>query len=324
MESKVKSLLVDRIVKAIEDENRLPWDRSSLGYSINWYSKREYRGINRLLLGQGEYITLNQLKEYNSKLEPDDRYYIQTEIVKTCGKPVYYYARMEKELTSKQYDIVVAFLQNNPAYMRSSEFNLVQGNTVLRIARSDDGSYKSVTYVDRYYTVFSIEYAVNKDGVSLINRIGPTGDYCITVQNAQDIVDSYCSREKIRIEDGEVPYYSLTHDMLELPNMNDFASSEDYYRLVFHELIHSTSEEHRLNREGYNNSTEYDISRENLIAEVGSLFLATEAGFEKEREKSSLDRVNKWSEWIRGNKSAVVNAVFKAETAVNYILTDAK
>ena len=63
--SKVAEIVTDRLIRKINEKKRLPWQQPYVQPCINWYSKTEYRGINRMLLMGGEYITVNQLKKLN-------------------------------------------------------------------------------------------------------------------------------------------------------------------------------------------------------------------------------------------------------------------
>ena len=62
--SKVYQIVTDEILKQLE-AGVIPWRRPwrTEGAAMNYVSRREYTGINRLLLAGGEYLTFNQVKE---------------------------------------------------------------------------------------------------------------------------------------------------------------------------------------------------------------------------------------------------------------------
>lgn len=72
-------------------------------------------------------------------------------------------------------------------------------------------------------------------------------------------------------------YYSPGRDCIIMPHPEQFASREDYYGTLLHELTHATGHASRLNRNGITagNHTFGDptYSFEELIAEMGSAFL---------------------------------------------------
>jgi antirestriction protein ArdC len=66
-----------------------------------------------------------------------------------------------------------------------------------------------------------------------------------------------------------------------MPNSNLFRSDEEYYRTLFHELVHSTGHASRLNRTELlkiNMLKSHDYSKEELVAEMGSAFLCGRCG----------------------------------------------
>lgn len=59
-----KNILLDRISKT----QQLPWESPLKCFnSFNWVTGNTYRGINRVILPFGEYLTSRQLVEYNKK-----------------------------------------------------------------------------------------------------------------------------------------------------------------------------------------------------------------------------------------------------------------
>lgn len=53
----------------------MPWQNPhKFGVSINWVSKKMYRGINRMILPSGEYMTKNQLNKYNEEHGTDFKF----------------------------------------------------------------------------------------------------------------------------------------------------------------------------------------------------------------------------------------------------------
>ncbi|MNV43448.1 hypothetical protein D3C71_1351610 [compost metagenome] len=68
-------------------------------------------------------------------------------------------------------------------------------------------------------------------------------------------------------------------------------------------------------------------SREELIAEVGALLLASEAGLRSSGsdksdflEENSITYVANWCDWMKDNKNELVLGVFQAEKAKKYIM----
>ncbi len=87
-------------------------------------------------------------------------------------------------------------------------------------------------------------------------------------------------------------------------------------------MIHSTGHKKRLNRfEQYktHNFGSHDYSKEELVAELGSAYLATIAGIDANIKNASA-YINGWSSKPKNNTSWIIWAAAKSEKAANYIL----
>lgn len=69
--SKVYQLVEEKIISRLEDAitngGLAPWSKSWIGGTKNFITKREYRGINLLLLDPGQYITFKQIQALQKK-----------------------------------------------------------------------------------------------------------------------------------------------------------------------------------------------------------------------------------------------------------------
>jgi antirestriction protein ArdC len=70
----VYEIVTDRILSELAKGN-IPWRRPwrTEGPAINYVTRKEYRGINRLLLGGGEYLTFKQIRERGGKVKKGER-----------------------------------------------------------------------------------------------------------------------------------------------------------------------------------------------------------------------------------------------------------
>jgi antirestriction protein ArdC len=131
----------------------------------------------------------------------------------------------------------------------------------------------------RYYRVFNIEQT---EGLENHLPELPEERPFTPIETAARIIEAMPQRPPIR-HDEPSAYYAPTRDFVNLPRPETFDTPENYYAVAFHELIHSTGHESRLNRAGVAGSRlsafgSADYSREELIAELGSAFLCAEAG----------------------------------------------
>jgi antirestriction protein ArdC len=116
-------------------------------------------------------------------------------------------------------------------------------------------------------------------------------------------------------------FYSPANDLISLPLPEQFTNQGDYYETKFHELIHWTGHKNRLNRITGNASFGSDeYSREELIAEIGSVFLKAETGINNGSDNAAAYIKNWWTQ-IKEDKGSLITAAGKAERALSYILS---
>ena len=146
------------------------------------------------------------------------------------------------------------------------------------------------------------------------------------IEKAQKVLDEYISREGIKLEHGANggAFYRPSEDMIHLPDIGRFASSEAYYDTAFHECVHSTGAEKRLNRKGivaggFFGNTEY--SKEELIAEIGACSLVHMLGMEtKSTFRNNAAYVQNWLTALKNDKRLLIGASTAANKAVEFIL----
>ena len=114
-------------------------------------------------------------------------------------------------------------------------------------------------------------------------------------------------------------YYSADHDTIILPNPSTFNSIENYYITLLHELIHSTAGKGRIERECFNKYKEDKKARaqEELIAEIGSIFLAAHYGLKGSLENHA-SYVQSWKKDL--SEKQVMSAANKAAKIFEWLI----
>jgi len=106
-----------------------------------------------------------------------------------------------------------------------------------------------------------------------------------------------------------------------MPTRNRFVDAPHYYATLFHELIHSTGHENRLNRTFGATFGDDLYSKEELVAEVGSSFLCAIAGITNERtEQNSTAYIQHWIEALQGDSRLIITAASAAQRAADAIV----
>lgn len=89
-------------------------------------------------------------------------------------------------------------------------------------------------------------------------------------------------------------YYSISGDEIILPEKAQFINGEAFYGTAFHEMVHSTGSEDRLNRLKPTTFGSDDYAREELVAELGSALVASRYGIVKNVKEDSAAYLKSW------------------------------
>lgn len=140
------------------------------------------------------------------------------------------------------------------------------------------------------------------------------------IAECEKVLVEYLSREGIKFEhNGSQAYYSPSKDMISVPEINQFHSSELYYGTVFHECAHSSGHSKRLNRD-IEKRDRSSYSQEELVAEICSNMLLHDMGYATEQnDTDSKAYVQNWAKAIKCDPQIVEKACRQAVKAANYI-----
>lgn len=172
----------------------------------------------------------------------------------------------------------------------------------------------------RYSNVFHIDQC---EGITPISESNPVTQGVDFMTEAEQHIDDYCTRCHLTIhhEEQDRAFYSRATDCVTLPLVQQFYDTAGYYSTLFHELVHSTGHETRLNRLekcGFGSSP---YAKEELIAEIGSSVIMNSLGMETDGSfANSASYIQGWLKALRNDRRMIVGAASKAEKAVNLIL----
>ncbi len=120
---------------------------------------------------------------------------------------------------------------------------------------------------------------------------------------------------------GSRAYYAEHDDYIRMPPFEAFRDAESYYATLAHELTHWTKHKSRLNREfGRKRWGDEAYAAEELVAELGSAFLAADLGLSPEVREDHAAYIASWLKVLRNDKRAVFIAAAHAQRAVEYLL----
>ena len=118
-------------------------------------------------------------------------------------------------------------------------------------------------------------------------------------------------------------FYWPREDYVGLPVRERFERAESYYATLFHELVHATGHESRLNRSTLTEKAGFGSNpycKEELIAEMGAAFLCGQTEIAERTIDNSAAYLKGWLEQLRNDKTLIVQAAAQAQKAADFIL----
>ena len=136
------------------------------------------------------------------------------------------------------------------------------------------------------YTVFNSEQIENLSELNLnfVSNDEPQENEISEIENCENFISKIIVNGNLDLRFGQKPtaFYSPRFDFVELPKREFFVSTSKYYSILFHEIIHWTGHESRLNREMKGSRDKESYSFEELIAEMGAMLCSLQFGIYEE------------------------------------------
>lgn len=168
----------------------------------------------------------------------------------------------------------------------------------------------------RYYYVFNISQCEN-----IPEKYLPTVREIVELPTCEAIVTAMPQCPPIQHKEQSA-YYNPKDDFVNMPKKRSFKTDVSYYATLFHELIHSTGHESRLNRKTLSQMAEFGsetYSQEELVAEMGACYLQSCAGITPEFQQSAA-YIQGWLEKLQNDRLFIFQASSAAQKAVDFIL----
>jgi len=297
----VENLVKEALLKGLEEKGLQwfkPWKAGAFHAPINNASGRRYNGINVWILNAAMHdrgYTMNEWTTFNN-------------ITSRGGK-------LKKGAKSEvvfRKDKFVLDTEKRKAYKDEE--------TALKAGANPDAL--ETRWSLKYYRVFNITdaegIAPKRDYTTEIAEVEP-------IQAAEDIIAGYLNKPSIaEINQGQAFYRPATDEVV-MPKKEQFFKVDNFYKVLFHELVHSTGHETRLKRKGVTDIDGFGTEQyamEELIAESGAMMLVGMAGICSDcDDTNSQAYVNGWIKAIKEAPARAIDyAMSQSTKAVDHIL----
>lgn len=287
---------VTELIVAELEKGRIPWrkrwgilENGQVEVARNYVSKRNYTGINSVLLGCANYerpyyLTFKQATELGGNIRKGAK-----------GNLVVFWNVLEKE----------------------KEVTNRKGETKTK---------KVGVPLLKHYFVFNV---ADVEGITIeLPKLLPPDAITEAhrIEACDAVYASYANAPNIVHRDPARAFYSPLFDYVNMPRPSAFDCTEAYYSVLFHELVHSTGHRDRLNREELVSSDGFGgerYAKEELTAEIGACYLAGSCGLDLTDHRlltNAAAYLQNWLTALKGDKTLIFRASGQAQKAVDYVL----
>ncbi|GAB3177619.1 ArdC family protein [Telluribacter humicola] len=180
------------------------------------------------------------------------------------------------------------------------------------------------TYEKRYYLKYDYVFNISMTtGIEIKKQSTRQWDKKASIYECDYFIDHLENAPTIQCKLSDYAVYNKAYDVITMPLLEQFFSTEHYYATLFHELIHSTGHKDRLNRESLTDSKKFGdekYSFEELVAEIGSCFLCNAFGIDTAPVQENAEAYIKgWVKRLREDTSMIVEASKLAKRGYQFL-----
>lgn len=337
----MREVILQAIIKELES-GAIPWRqgwkkvaggpaRGSSFLPYNMITRKKYHGINRLILmmamnrnnwTDNRFLTFKQAGQIGARVKAGQK-----------GTKVFLWDRM---MFWERKDVTVLLYGNpleDPIQETSAAAVMTQGGSywpkdaftvVLKPKNNDDIKTYSFEEAEKklnivYTKTFTVFNAQQCDGIAKEEAANTT----LSTEQLNETLDFLVEGMRqtgLRLEFdwNEQPLYNKGIDCIFMPMKEQFESDSDFNSTLLHEIMHATGHERRLNRKFGQYGTE-EYAREELVAEIASVFVGAETGLECDN-KNAAAYIKSWITILNNDKNAIFQAAKEAENASSYVI----
>lgn len=162
----------------------------------------------------------------------------------------------------------------------------------------------------KVYNLFNIE----QTGIEIPDPV-PTRE-----TSAEPVPIPEALQVRVNFERHYNPCYSPATDVIKMPYIDQFDDDESFQATLLHECVHSTGHSKRLNRPLINMFGTEEYAKEELVAELGAIFLCSELGIKYEISQHA-SYIKSWQKAIKSNSNYLLTAATAARKAHEYCMS---
>jgi antirestriction protein ArdC len=273
---------------------------------MNVTTKIPYNGVNFWLAsiyadryGCPYFITLNQAKAKKARIK-------KSEFGSYC--PITYWNTLYKDASG----------------------NIMKGFTYKDYKALPAASKKDIQQIlyMKFYRVYNLNQLEDEDRDRLMPTAIVEGDQPVRnhdeqIEICEAVYNASGKMPEVKHDNDNRAFYSPSQDFINIPKSGKFVDINAYYGTLFHEAVHATGHETRLDREIKNSFGDEKYSKEELVAEMGSAFLCGITGISNEfLVDNSKAYIQNWISNLKKDKHLIYQASKAAEAATKFILAD--
>ena len=189
----------------------------------------------------------------------------------------------------------------------------------------DENGNKRTKIVPLETPVANFFYVFNANDITGIEPLPKTEDKILIDTFLKNYGEELLASTKCPILEAAQPTacYIPSTDTILMPSKSAFESSKGFLSVVMHEMAHSTGHPDRLNRDLSGTFGTELYAKEELNAEISSMFLQSRLGVEVEPDTNDLRRhtnyINSWITLLKNDPNQLFDACSRASKITDYL-----
>ncbi|TWT64395.1 ArdC family protein [Rubinisphaera italica] len=288
--AQIRQDITNQIVASIESGNLPPWRKTwrscpNSGWPVNVVSRKSYSGVNPILC-----MIASMRHGFQSK----------------------HWA------TFNQWSKMNGRVMKRPDHVKPGQWGtkVVFASRITKTKTDKHGQeVEDKFFVLKQYTIFCVDQV---EGAHLNHlRAGYSADTRTEFEKLEHAEAVFAATNADVRHGGNECFYNPSLDYIQMPNRERF--NAEYYESLSHEFVHWSLNERRLN---WKASSEHSYAEEELVAEIGACFLASELGIPiTETLDNHSAYLKGWLARMKGDAGFIFRASSAASRAADFVLS---